>query len=372
MPGAVRPKIAFLWENLCPAHYDRILACRDAGYDVTAIQIFAESGTYIHKGRTTPGIEVLTLVPNDIVRGWFFQTILIIYHVLKTRSKFAFFCHYHSSAIFFASIFLRIFGVKLFAMLDSKFDDYPRFYWREVGKVLLLAPYNGALAGSRRTKSYLHLLGFNRRPVHTGYDALDLRRIRSLGTSARDVPHAERDFLIVARLVAKKNLAFAIKAFAIWRSQQRHSRRLRIIGYGELEQNLRGLAAELAVADDVIFAGLADSAEVYTAMRESLCLILPSVEEQFGLVVTEALALGLPVLVSANAGSVDELVDNAVNGWIIDPCRMDALVTAMVRLDRSEQQWQSASVAALASCERGDVDHFVDSVKKLVGPVQLA
>ena len=67
------------------------------------------------------------------------------------------------------------------------------------------------------------------------------------------------------------------------------------------------LAVALAAGADGLHVGQGDGD--VAAMRAALCLILPSTEEQFGLVVTEALALGLPVLVSANAGAVDELVE---------------------------------------------------------------
>lgn len=102
-------------------------------------------------------------------------------------------------------------------------------------------------------------------------------------------------------------------------------------------------------------------------MRGALCLILPSTEEQYGLVVIEALALGLPVLVSANAGAVDDLVDNGVNGWIVDPHRPQALIAAMSLLDRDRATWEQAARAAAATAERGDVRHFVSGVAALLG-----
>jgi len=113
--------------------------------------------------------------------------------------------------------------------------------------------------------------------------------------------------------------------------------------------------------------GAADSAGVAAAMRDALCLILPSTEEQYGLVVIEAFALGLPVLISSNAGAVDELVDNGVNGWIIDPHRPQALIAAMALLDRDRLTWVKAAQAAAATAERGDVRHFVSGVAALLG-----
>jgi glycosyltransferase involved in cell wall biosynthesis len=62
------------------------------------------------------------------------------------------------------------------------------------------------------------------------------------------------------------------------------------------------------------------------------CFILPSVSEPWGLVVNEAMACGLPVLVSDRCGCCPELVKGDVNGWTFDPCSESALVDLMVRM----------------------------------------
>lgn len=361
------PPIAFVWESLGPSHLDRIEAAAAAGFEVTAIEFSSQSRDYQWERAEPAGARQVTLARSGerlsaLALGW------RLFRAVRTaRSQAAFLCHYHEPAVFLAAILLRLVGCRVFAMIDSKFDDYPRVLWREAGKTLMLAPYHGVLAGSRRTAEYMHLLGFRRRPAVGGFDALDLARIRKALPAAPEPAHAARDFLIVARLVPKKNLPFALRAYAEWNRQAAHPRLLRIVGYGAEEESLRALAAELDIADRVVLTGPAESAQVYAAMGSALCLILPSTEEQFGLVVIEALALGLPVLVSANAGAVDELVDNGVNGWIVDPHRPAALVAAMALLDRDEARWRQASAAATDSAERGDVRHFVTGVRTLLG-----
>lgn len=361
------PRIAFAWESLGPSHIDRIEAAVAAGYAVTAIEFAPVSRDYRWESAEPLGAMRITLTDKAERIGPVSLALRLFRAVRRDKCRAAFLCHYHEPGVFLAALLLRLTGCRVFAMIDSKFDDYPRFLSREVGKALLLAPYNGVLVGSRRTAEYMHFLGFRHRPVAPGFDTLDLSRIRRLGGSGPEPDHAERDFLIVARLVEKKNLPFALRAYASWSAMAAHPRQLRIIGYGAMEAELRALAAQLGIAHRVLFMGAMDSVEVCRAMRESLCLILPSIEEQFGLVVIEALALGLPVLVSANAGAVDDLIDNGVNGWIVDPCRPEALVSAMALLDRDVAVWRSASEAAESSAERGDVRHFVAGVAALLG-----
>lgn len=359
-------RIALVWENFGPSHFDRIGACVAAGYQVTAIEFFAASEVYQWEQGEVEGAERITLSHVGERLGALKLAWRLLRALRARRYDGIFLCHYQNVSVFLVACLLRLMGAKAFTMIDSKFDDYPRFLRRELGKSVMLSPYRGALAGSRRTRGYLHFLGFQRRPLAPGFDTLDLERIRRLGGEGRALRHERRDFLIVARLVEKKNLAFAIKAYATWHQQACHPRKLRLIGYGELEDRLRALVEELGLAEQVIFEGAAESARVCQAMRDALCLILPSVEEQFGLVVIEAMALGLPVLLSSNAGAADEMIDNGVNGWIVDPYRPDALVAAMSLLDRDEAAWQTASIAASASSERGDVRHFVAGLAALI------
>jgi glycosyltransferase involved in cell wall biosynthesis len=68
----------------------------------------------------------------------------------------------------------------------------------------------------------------------------------------------------------------------------------------------------------------------YYALAEAF--ILPSTTEQWGLVVNEAMASGLPVLVSERAGSAGDLVQSGFNGYTFDPYNVVHLSDLMVRL----------------------------------------
>ncbi|MFM5948578.1 MAG: glycosyltransferase [Novosphingobium sp.] len=359
--------IAFVWENFGPSHRDRIEAvARDPAFDASGIEFNRKSRAYQWEAGEAGSARLVSLFESENPPGQLALTWRLISALLRSPARAVFLCHYNYPPVFAAALAARLSGRRVYAMLDSKYDDYPRSAPREWLKRVLLAPYHGALVASRRSAEYVRFLGFRRRPVAQGFDSLDVSRLQAASAGARDLPHGDRDFLIVARLVAKKNLPFALLAYAAHRAGARYPRKLRIVGYGDQEAELRQLAKELGIEDSMVFAGMLDSPAVARAMAEALCLILPSTEEQFGLVVIEALAQGLPVLVSSNAGAVDKLVDHGVNGWVIDPQRLVTLTAAMALLDREEAQWRSARAAASASCERGDVRHFVAGVRALI------
>ncbi len=358
-------RVVFAWENLGPSHFDRIEACAaDPALDVTAIEFFGTSLTYHWSGAEVTGVRRVTLFPG----GTALRSPLLAWRLFKAclsqRPDCVFLCHYNLPQVFLAALALRLMGIRTITMIDSKFDDYGRSLPLELLKAVFLAPYHGAMAASRRSAEYLRFLGFRRRTVVQGFDTLDVARIAARA-AASAVPHAQRDFLVVARLIREKNLEFALRAFAEWRQLAVHDRALRILGAGPLEAPLRALAAELGVAEAVRFEGTATPDQVARAMRDALALVFPSVQETYGFVVIEALALGLPVLISTKPGAVDDLIDNGVNGWLVDPWRPAGLVAAMVLLDRDKATWSAASAVASASSERGDVRHFVEAVKRL-------
>ena len=63
--------------------------------------------------------------------------------------------------------------------------------------------------------------------------------------------------------------------------------------------------------------------------------VMPSKTEQWGLVVNEAMAAGLPVLVSHSAGCSQDLVEQGVNGYTFDPSDPNDLAQLLIRMSTS-------------------------------------
>lgn len=251
---------------------------------------------------------------------------------------------------------------------DSKFDDYPRELWREVGKSLYLAPYNGALVASRRSKDYLRFLGVRRERIALGYDSVSVARIQGLAKTKpapEGAPFADRHFTIIARLLPKKNIPLALNALAIL-SRSGPTRKLVICGSGPLDAELKSLAHDLGIHELVEFRGFVQTEEVCETLSTTLCLILPSTEDQFGQVIAEALAMGVPVLASENCGARDDLLKTGVNGFIFEPTNVAGLAYFMRMLTSDEATWRAMATAAQAMAMRGDVSEFVNGAQQLL------
>ena len=228
---------------------------------------------------------------------------------------------------------------------DSHSEDRPRTAIRESVKGWWVRRhYDAAFAAGEQTAAYLVRLGVPREWIWTGYDVVDNQvfadgaaAARSQGDSLRrrlNLP--ERYFLFVGRFAPEKNVLRLIEAYATYRQTAGlRAWGLVLVGGGPQEPMLR---ARIQGLPDVVFAGFqqADAVSAYYGLAS--CLVLPSVSETWGLVVNEAMAAGLPVIVSHRCGCVPELVRAGVNGYVCNPFDIDGMarLLGMMSSDRAE------------------------------------
>jgi glycosyltransferase involved in cell wall biosynthesis len=362
------PCAVFVWENFGPIHLDRIsaVARHVVGVPVVGVEFFEKSSTYAWNSKSSSGFTRIQVFAGRTIDdvGRLSRVWRLLRTLVATQGTHFFLCHYERPETFLSALMLRLLGRRVVLMNDSKFDDYPRHLWRELLKYLLYMPYQAAIASGLRSSDYVRFLGIPHRRVHARYNTMDVARIRRLGAeTSKQIAFADRPFLIVARLVPKKNLLVTLEAYSQYASSVLRPRRLHIAGGGPLEQDLREAASRLGVTHHVNWHGFVQEDVVYQLMSTSLALLLLSTEEQFGNVVIEAQALRLPVIVSTNVGARDELVRTGVNGFVVEPDNAAGAAFFMHLLSEDEALWQRVSAAADSMVEAGDVARFVEAVK---------
>ena len=109
-----------------------------------------------------------------------------------------------------------------------------------------------------------------------------------------------------------------------------------VIGRGDDQPRLAQLAADLGVAERVIFAGFVPTANLAAHYRLADAYVMPS-QEGFGIVYLEALACGLPVLAGDSDGSADPLQDGKL-GWRVSHRNPGAVAVACIEMLKGEDQ----------------------------------
>jgi 1,2-diacylglycerol 3-alpha-glucosyltransferase len=259
-------------------------------------------------------------------------------------------------------------GLPMIVMSESAREDERRTWWKEMIKQRIVDLYSAALVGGRHHVEYLVELGMPRDRIFTGYDVVDneyfARRALQIRNSKSEIRNMyglpENYFLASARFIPKKNLPRLISAYAEYRqrSEVRNQKSeisdkkapwdLVLLGDGPLRETLNTQVSTLNLHGTVHLPGFKqyDELPVYYALAKAF--VHASTTEQWGLVVNEAIASGLPVIVSHRCGCAPELVNG--NGFTFNP------------IDEHELASRLLHMASLSDDERrrlGDASHRI-------------
>ena len=142
--------------------------------------------------------------------------------------------------------------------------------------------------------------------------------------------------------------------------------RLRVVGKGDAAA-YAAQAARLGIGERVEFAGT--QADMPREYGEADLLVFPTLYDAFGTVTLEAMATGIPVVVSRQAGS-SEVVTDGVDGRIVaDPRDAAELAAAVEPLAADRALRDRMGAAARAAAERNSIDANIDKVVALYGEI---
>jgi colanic acid/amylovoran biosynthesis glycosyltransferase len=174
----------------------------------------------------------------------------------------------------------------------------------------------------------------------------------------RSLSPGERiELLTVARLVPKKGLDYAIRAVAeVYRARPGLALRYRIAGDGPLRTALTELIGQLGMEDRIVLLGWQDHDEVTRLFAEAHLFVLPSVttddgnKESQGVVLQEAQACGLPVVVTDHNGFPEGMLDGR-SGYLVPERDWAALAQRIGHLVDRPDFWPTFGRAGRAFVE---------------------
>ncbi len=224
---------------------------------------------------------------------------------------------------------------------DLAFLLYPRFLTRDsaryYGQVDVAA--RGAdhiIAVSESTKrDTVRLLGVPEEKISVIYEAahplfrpIDDPEMLAKVRERYELP--DKFVLFVGTVEPRKNIPSLLRAFRLLRDNYRSDASLVLIGNrGWLWEEVDRAIEDLNLAGCIRWLGGIPNEDLVYLYNAARVLVLPSFYEGFGLTLLEAMACGIPVIVS-NVSSLPEVVGDA--GWLVDPKDTEAWTVAMQRV----------------------------------------
>lgn len=233
-------------------------------------------------------------------------------------------------------------GVPTVVMSESTIGDASRAAWKEAIKRCLVETFDAGLVGGTPQRAYLALLGIPEASILLGYNAIDNAYFDAGATRSRASASSERVrlglpesyFLASARFIEIKNLDRLLEAYACFRRLRPASAtRLVLLGDGVEAPRLKSLRSSLGLADTVVMPGFKQYGDLPVYYGLAKAFVHVSRVEPWGLVVNEAMASRLPVLVSRECGCAEDLVADGRNGYVVAHDDIAAIATRMVEID---------------------------------------
>ncbi len=140
---------------------------------------------------------------------------------------------------------------------------------------------------------------------------------------------------------------------------------LLIIGTGPLQEQLETCAAELGVADSVIFTGNIERPVALRYMRAADVFVLNTRYEGFSHVLLEASSVGVPI-VTTRVGGNPELIEDNVNGYLVKPDDVEALTHRIGKLLESSETRLRLAGNAKKRLEKFSIASMVDETAKVL------
>lgn len=325
----MKKKACVIFNNFGPYHLSRIDSF-DKSYRVGLFPIQLASSESLREWKVdNMPMQIITVQDNTLEESSASQVCGRLVSLLnQLKPGVVVVAGYSEPAMRTAAGWARKNGVHSILLSESNYVDRPRMWLKEKLKGHWIKKhFDAAFVGGAKSAEYLEGLGFPRNRIWRGYDVVDNDYFyRSSEKIKKNEKHLrtqlelpENYFLYVGRFSPEKNLIRLLEAYKRYCTESSSEPwNLVMVGSGPQEQELKSRAKELGLKS-VKWCGFKQYYELPPYYALASCFILPSVSEPWGLVVNEAMACGLPVLVSEKCGCIPDLVFPGVNGHVFNP-----------------------------------------------------
>jgi len=339
-------KLFVHWQRFGPYHLARLQSAKQLlapqGWTVIGLEIASTDNVYKwnanDRSRTSDIITVFPAENYDTINQ--LKLLRRLWGVLEAeRPDAVAICGYSSIDSFTLLLWSRFRAVPAILMFETCVYDKQRNFIVGLIKRHLVRRFDAAMCGGQRHAWYLRSMGFPGTQIAVGYDVVDNAHFKRGPAPSAGPVAMEQDpgtgchpgcFLASSRFVARKNIEGLIHAYREYTRTTPNPWRLVILGDGPLKSEIMA-AAEAIPGNLVQIAGFKQYDDLPRYYASASVFIHPAHREAWGLVVNEAIASGLPILVGERVGCAADLVVNGLNGFRFPTGRTSALTELMTR-----------------------------------------
>jgi 1,2-diacylglycerol 3-alpha-glucosyltransferase len=368
--------VAVIWQRFLPYHVARVRRLRERfaplGYRLTAIEVASQDATYgFDSALPRTGFEHLCCFPGASYHDHRAARIhaKVLAALTEARPDVVFAPATPFPEGMAAVEYRRRSGCRMFMMDDAWEHTDRRGALVRWVKSLIHRNIDGAFIPAATHAAYYRTLGFPDDRIIYGVDVVDndafsIGADRARANGARiEVAGVVLDdyFLFVGRFAPKKGLQTLLPAYARYRERAAGKPwDLVVVGGGRGLKEAWNLGAGI---DGLHFAGPQHGDDLYRFYGKAKALIVSSEMDQWGLVVNEGLAAGLPVIVCTGCGAARTLVLEGENGWCFPRGDIESLTKLLLHAAASPPETlarmgvKSREIIAVWS-----LDRFADGV----------
>lgn len=303
-------------------------------------------------------------VLNDVKLEDLSQILLakqVFKYLLKHKPKVVVVGGYDLLAFWVVWLWRVFFSIKLACIMESQEQDHKRSCIKEFVKKMFFYFIDLNIAAGEKHRDYLLKLGVdeNKVAVMNGvggvektlynkylskYNSIEERKLLYKKLNIPNINY----FIYVGRFSSEKNIKFFLKAYCdvVKSFEKEEEWGIILVGSGKQESEIREFVSKLDIKN-VIYPGFIQQNILPKYYLVSKVFVLPSISEPWGLVVDEAITLGLPVLISEKCGCVPDIVKNEINGLTFNPLDMNDLKNKIAKIINYEINLESLAQESL-------------------------
>ena len=216
---------------------------------------------------------------------------------------------------------------------DARLEDTKRPFWVDWIKRQIYSNVDAIFCPAPAWNNTYQYFGFDKKQIFYGVDVVDNDFWKNEIPYESDLKIPQDNILTIGRQIPKKNFLLLLKAYNIYSQKVKDPLSLVLVGNGIQKANLEEFVKKEGIKK-VHFFNFHSQNLLRHFYKNSVLFVLPSkYGETWGLVVNEAMASGLPVMVSKQVGCASTLVYEGENGFTFSPEDVQELADLLINFN---------------------------------------